>query len=417
VLDAVSFLISLSFTVYAARYYLYILVMLLRGRRRTPLKKDGAYWGTVSIVLPIYNEAKVVDRLLRACTSIEYPDYEIIIVDDSTDPESIRRVELWGRHPRVMVIHRERREGFKGGALNEGLRHLSPGSRFVLFLDADFIPPPDILQHGLDHFEDERVAAVQGYQDHVLNWNESPVTRVVRVSTICGYLVDSARDLLGTLKQLTGGAMILRTEVIQDLGFSTDCLTEDWDLTLRLYLEGYEIVYDPMLQVPAECPSTMRGYIRQQMRWAEGHIRLARTYFRRMLSSPTILMRQKAEFFLLSFFYLQSVLFMLGVGCTLMAGSSQSSLLSTTFGFVLFLFDTLAPILVGFAASSLVGSLRENLVGMALFPFAFMGIAPFIALASIRGLILRKASLEENWHRTEKTGHITIEPLVVKASH
>lgn len=413
-----SLLISLSFTVYAARYYLYVLVALL-GRRGDPSGVDLGdcdYWGRVSIILPIYNEAKVVDRLLRACTSIDYPDYEIIVVDDSTDPESIRRAEFWGRHPRVRTIHREGREGFKGGALNEGLRRLSPESRFVLFLDADFIPPPDILQHSLDHFEDERVAAVQGYQDHVLNWDETPVTRVVRVSTISGYLVDFARGILGTLKQLTGGAMILRADIVRGLGFSTNCLTEDWDLTLRLYLEGYEIVYDPMLRVPAECPNTLGDYIRQQMRWAEGHIRVARTYFRQVLSSPTIALRQKIEFLLLAFFYLQSVLFMLGVGCTLTVGPFQPSLLSTKLGFLLFLFDTLAPICVGLAASRIAGGIRENLLGLALFPLTFMATVPFIAVASIRGLLFEDVNLEENWHRTEKTGHITVEPLVVQVS-
>ncbi|RJS90494.1 glycosyltransferase family 2 protein [Candidatus Bathyarchaeota archaeon] len=410
-----SLLICISFTIYAARYYLYALVTLLGGR---PPERGGGddYRGLVSIILPIYNEARVVDRLLRACTSIDYPEYEIIVVDDSTDPESLRRIKRWARHPRVRVIHRDRREGFKGGALNEGLRHLSPESRFVLFLDADFIPPPDILQRGLEHFEDDRVAAVQGYQDHVLNWDETPVTRVVRVSTISGYLVDFyARSLLDTLKQLTGGAMILRTEVIRRLGFSTNCLTEDWDLTLRLYLEGYEIVYDPRLRVLAECPSTLRDYIRQQMRWAEGHIRVARNYFKRVLTSPLMTLRQKMEFLLLSLFYLQSVLFLLGVGCTLIADPTPSGPLSTRLGLLLFLFDLLAPLSMGLTASWVAGGVRENLLGLVLFPLTFTATAPFLALASIRGLILEDGNLEEGWYRTEKTGHITVAPLVVRS--
>ena len=97
-------------------------------------------------------------------------------------------------------------------------------------------------------------------------------------------------------------------------------------------------------------------------------------------------------------------------------GPFQPSLLSTRLGFLLFLFDTLAPIFVGLTASRVAGGIRENLLGLALFPLAFMATAPFIAVASIRGLLFEDVNLEENWHRTEKTGHITVEPLVVQVS-
>jgi len=403
--------IGLVFMVYAVRYYLYSFVALRDKRSTGPQKEDcgGEDRGLVSILLPVYNEANVVDRLLEACTSLDYPEYEIVIVDDSTDEESLRKVRRWEGHPKVRVVRRSRREGFKSGALNEGLRHLHPESKFVLFLDADFIPPPEILQRSLHLFEDGDIAAVQGYQDHALNWDENLVTRMVRVSATSGYMVDFyARSRLGTLLQLTGSAMIIRTEIAKKMRFCNPCQTEDWDLTLRLYLEGHRIVFDPTLRVPAECPSTLTELIRQQMRWAEGHTRVAKRYFRKMLSSPLISLRRKMEFLLLAGFYFQALLFLVGVACAAAAELLQVRIIPTEVGFLIFLFDALAPISLGSAGLYLEGDLRSNSLGLLSSPLMVFALAPFLSLAFLRGLVLSDDhGSSHHWHRTHKTGKIT----------
>ena len=190
------------------RYYLVYLYYRYRHRRPRPAGRFNDL-PTVTVQLPVYNERYVVERLIDAICRLDYPRdrLEIQVLDDSTDDTSeiARRTVARQRARGIDIVyhHRSDRRGFKAGALEEGLRFAK--GEFVAIFDADFIPPPDILQRGLEHFEDDGVAAVQGYQDHVLNWDETPVTRVVRVSTISGYLVDFyARSLLGTLKQLTG---------------------------------------------------------------------------------------------------------------------------------------------------------------------------------------------------------------------
>src|SRR6266581_4222561 len=87
------------------------------GEIRLPADKQPF----VSVQLALYNEKRVVDRLLEACTSFDYENYEIIVVDDSAD-ETVELLKRWQDHPRVRVIHRSSRKGFKGGALQEALR-------------------------------------------------------------------------------------------------------------------------------------------------------------------------------------------------------------------------------------------------------------------------------------------------------
>jgi len=83
-------------------------------------------------MIPTYNEPNVVDHILRACTRLDYEPYEVVVVDDSDDQVTLRLLERWKEHPRVKIVHRDHRTGWKGGALNEGLKHLDPRSEFVL---------------------------------------------------------------------------------------------------------------------------------------------------------------------------------------------------------------------------------------------------------------------------------------------
>lgn len=109
-----SLITSLIFSAYSIRYYIYAFASTLKKRTAADdcvSQQDERF---ISIMLPVYNEAKVIDRLLLACTSLEYPNYEVIVTDDSTDPICLGKLEEWKKHSRVKVIHRNTRDGWKG---------------------------------------------------------------------------------------------------------------------------------------------------------------------------------------------------------------------------------------------------------------------------------------------------------------
>jgi cellulose synthase/poly-beta-1,6-N-acetylglucosamine synthase-like glycosyltransferase len=134
----------------------------------------------VSIHVATYNEKRVIDRFLLATTSMEYDNYEVIVADDSTD-ETVQLLEQWKSHPKVKISHRTSREGYKGGALQQALALTDPKTEFILVFDADFIPYPDAIAQFLKYFQalsgslqpetlkQSPIAAVQGYQWHILN--------------------------------------------------------------------------------------------------------------------------------------------------------------------------------------------------------------------------------------------------------
>jgi cellulose synthase/poly-beta-1,6-N-acetylglucosamine synthase-like glycosyltransferase/ActR/RegA family two-component response regulator len=379
----------------------------------------------VSIQLPLYNETRVVDRLLEACTRLDYKNYEILIADDSTD-ETIHHLEKWAKHPKVRVSHRINRTGFKGAALKHAMEVMDPRTQFIAVFDADFIPPPTILHQFLSYFYngnghngnnrstngdlelvDESLAVVQGYQWHVLNASENWITRGIRTEFSGSYVVERpSQELTDGMKMISGSVFMIRADLLRDVGWGTS-ITEDWELTIRLYLEGYRVLYSPFIQAPAECVSDFRQLARQRMRWSEGHTFNVKKYFFSVIKSPKLTRREKIEFLYYAPYYLQSVVFIIGTVAWVISEIFLRTHLpfwTATLGWSLVFTNTFALIFMNIAGLFLERGIRRNLGGLLSFVLLTFLLVPYQAYASLKGLF---EPHEGGWHRTDKTGMIT----------
>jgi cellulose synthase/poly-beta-1,6-N-acetylglucosamine synthase-like glycosyltransferase len=207
---------------YAARWYFFSYVSL-RDRKNSFLNSETSVDNKdffVSILLPIYNEPNVVDRLLKACTSFNSPEHEVVVIDDSDDKLTKERLRAWLDHPLLKIVNRDSRKGWKGGALNSGLEKIDPRSTHVLVFDADFVPPSNLVSEFVKRFQGNGVVAVQGYQKHDLNADENWVTKGVRVWHSMYNMVElNGKQKLGLFLPLTGGVFMIRTDVLKELNF------------------------------------------------------------------------------------------------------------------------------------------------------------------------------------------------------
>ncbi len=234
----------------------------------------------VTVQLPIYNELFVARRLIDATADIEYPAdrLEIQVLDDSTDEtaaivaECVQRLRAGGLT--VQHLHRANRDGYKAGALRDGL--LQARGDFVAIFDADFVPPPDFLRQVMPCFDEKSVAFVQTRWDH-LNRHYSFLTLLQSLSIDAHFAAEQfARAGLGYAFNFNGTAGVWRVAAIQDAGgWKADTLTEDLDLSYRAFLRGWSAKYLPELAIPAELPVTFAAYRRQQHRWARGSLECA----------------------------------------------------------------------------------------------------------------------------------------------
>ena len=256
----------------------------------------------VTIQLPIYNERYVIERLIDEVTRIEYPRelLQIQVLDDSTDDTAPFAEALVERYHAlgfpIEYHHRQNREGFKAGALTDGLKTAT--GEFVAIFDADFIPPADFLTRTIQYFADPTVGVVQTRWSY-LNRDYSFLTEVEAMLLDGHFILEhGARSRAGYFFNFNGTAGILRRKMIEDAGgWQHDTLTEDTDLSYRAQLKGWRFVYIPGLECPSELPVEMHGFQVQQSRWAKGLTQCARKLLPAIFRS-NVPLRVKAEAFL-----------------------------------------------------------------------------------------------------------------------
>ena len=396
---------------------------------------DLGYHPFVSIHVAAYNEMRVIERLLQALDQLEYPAYEVVLVDDSND-ESVQILQRWVGRPKFKILHRTSRQGYKGGALREALRATDPRAEYVVVFDADSVPFPDSIDRLLPHFyrvsegpaahtlesnfgridppsepgqikRREDVAAVQSYQWHVLNKSESWLTEAVRAEYAGSYMVERPfQDAIGALKMIAGTAYMIRADVLRQVGWGTS-ITEDWELTLKLYSRGYKVVYTPWAETPAECVSTFSRLARQRMRWAEGHTHNVRKWFLPIIGSSFVTPLEKLEFLYDSTYYLQAGLFVIGTVAWLMSEVVFHAHVpgwTALLGWSLLFSNVFALPLMNIGGLILEEAPARDMRGVWGALVLSFALVPFQGWAAFKGLLSKD---EGPWFRTPKTGRVT----------
>jgi cellulose synthase/poly-beta-1,6-N-acetylglucosamine synthase-like glycosyltransferase len=271
----------------------YVLVYLYYKNKKNRTTEPPAHFPElprVTIQLPIFNEQFVVERLLDAICRLDYPleKLDIQVLDDSTDETVAVARGLVNHYAAkgfpVSYHHRSNREGFKAGALSEGLK--TAKGEFVAIFDADFVPPEDFLFRTIHHFTDPKIAMVQTRWTHI-NRNYSFLTEVEAILLDGHFVLEhSGRARSNVFFNFNGTAGVWRRSAIDDAGgWQHDTLTEDTDLSYRAQLKGWKFIYLQDVECPAELPVEMTAFKTQQARWAKGLIQTSKKILPQVLKS------------------------------------------------------------------------------------------------------------------------------------
>jgi len=252
----------------------------------------------VTIQLPVYNELYVMERLLDCMAEIDYPDgkLEIQVLDDSTDESfettaaHIKRLQARGID--INHVTRDTREGFKAGALKEGLK--SAKGEFIAIFDADFMPHKNWLLNTIPYFKDAEIGVVQTRWGH-LNRDYSILTRVQAFALDAHFTLEQVgRNSKGHFINFNGTAGVWRKECIIDAGnWEGDTLTEDLDLSYRAQLKNWKFKYLEEVETPAELPVVISAARSQQFRWNKGGAENFQKMARRVLKKNNLPIKTK----------------------------------------------------------------------------------------------------------------------------
>ena len=247
-----------------------------RDLRGEPLKEGDAL-PFVSILIPAYCEEASIGRSLEGLVRLDYPNYEIIVINDGSPDRTAEKVKPYLMDPRVRFVDKRVNEG-KAMAMNDAI----PCARgeFVLIMDADSIPDPAMIRYMVAHFQHPNVGAVAGNPRVRNRSNLLAKLQAVEFSSVIG-LMRRAQRVWGQVMCVPGVCGLFRKSAIVEAGmFSPGMATEDIDLTWKLQMSGYDVRYEARALVWMEVPESVKVLWKQRTRWALGLGQVLRRHVR-----------------------------------------------------------------------------------------------------------------------------------------
>lgn len=285
ILSAISAYLLLFLALLIIRYAALILYsfmehleyMLRRQHEPEISYRDDKSLPMVSLVVPAYNEGPVIQPALRSLLLLDYPNYEILVIDDGSTDDTYEKALAVARESHDVPIRViTKRNGGKANALNTGMAQAR--GEFVLNMDGDTKLSRNTLRACIRHFEDPSVGAVAG-NVKVLN-RENLWTKVQALEYIEGLaMARRAQSFMRAVNIIPGPLGIFRKTVLQQVGgYDHDTFAEDCDLTLKLLMRGWHIAYEPTAIAWVETPSGLLDLLKQRYRWTRGILQATRKH-------------------------------------------------------------------------------------------------------------------------------------------
>jgi exo-beta-1,3-glucanase (GH17 family)/cellulose synthase/poly-beta-1,6-N-acetylglucosamine synthase-like glycosyltransferase len=258
----------------------------LNRRALQPVDTAGQGFPKVSIHVPAYNEPPgMMIETLNALANLDYPDYEVIVMDNNTkDPATWRPVEEHCRilGPKFKFFHEGQLAGFKAGALNYCLAKTAEDVAVVAVIDSDYAVSPDWLRDLVPQFLRPEIAIVQApqdYRDDRENLFKAMCYSEYRGFFSIGMVIRNERNAI-----IQHGTMtMVRRSVLEDVGgWAEWCITEDAELGLRIFERGHQALYIAKSYGRGVMPDTFIDFKKQRYRWAYGAVQIMK-YHRRAL--------------------------------------------------------------------------------------------------------------------------------------
>ncbi|MHB8483643.1 MAG: glycosyltransferase family 2 protein [Nitrospiria bacterium] len=249
------------------------LVYEIWKRKRLTSLSCTPFQARISVIVPAYNEEKTLRSCLESILASDYPDFEVIVVNDgSTDRTGNVVFDLIQKNK---IIYLQQENGGKARALNLGASVAT--GKVILYTDADSIFLPDTIQLMVRWFSDFSIDAVCG--------NDKPLTtgtllqKVLAVTSHIGTgFVRRALSVIGVLPIITGNLGAIRKKIFNEIGGFYPTWGEDLDITFRLHMAKKKMIFDPSPVIRADCPAGLSGLWRQRTRWVRSYLKISRLH-------------------------------------------------------------------------------------------------------------------------------------------
>ena len=267
------------------------LFYVTRERRMAPQDSPEAieHWPPITILVPCYNEAENAEETLSTAAAVDYPEFEIIAVNDGSRDNTAEVLNgLAGHIPGLRVVHLAQNQG-KATAMNTGA--LLAKHEILVCIDGDALLDPQALRWIARAFRRGNVGGLAGNPRIRNRTSLLGRLQVGEFSSIIG-LIRRAQTMYGRLFTVSGVICAFRKRGLEDAGWwSPRTITDDIDVTWRIQVAGWRVIYEPNAVVWILMPETLRGLWNQRLRWAEGGAQMMVDFFWPMVrgKAPSLL--------------------------------------------------------------------------------------------------------------------------------
>ena len=263
----------------------------VRKQRKHPIEKNYNYKPFVSILIPAHNEAVVIDKTIDNIMQMDYPNYEVIVIDDrSSDDTAAVLDNICSKYMNLKYFSRTK-DAFPGksAVLNDALK-IAKGDAILVF-DADARVKPDFLKELIPSLEPEQVGAVQA-RKVIINRNQNFLTRCQDNEMAVDTHFQVGRDAVKGAVELRGNGELIKRKALEDVGgWNIYTITDDLDLSTKLQIKGWDVRFCPDVCVYEEGVVSYIPLLKQRRRWIEGSIRRYLEYFLDVLTSKNMSLR------------------------------------------------------------------------------------------------------------------------------
>ena len=390
-----------------------LMIFFLAQIRRGFQPVDDGRKPSVAVLIPAFNEEKVIASCINSVLQSDYENFEVIVVDDGSQDETFNEVLRFRNNPKVQIFA-QLNHG-KWSALNAAIANSS--AEIIVCIDADTRIEPDAIRHLVRHFGNPKVGAVAG--KITVGNRKRLLTRLQALEYITAQNFDRrAFDLINGLMVVPGAIGAWRAQAVREAGrFCNDTMTEDADLTIAVNRAGYRVTYEDNAVAYTEAPESIRQLLAQRLRWTLGMFQCAWKHkgaFRErravgMVSIPDMLI----------FGYLFPLLapiadlFVLILLYNVLSGAWSGEVgtaVTNTPTHLIWAYMILPLLDLFIAAYALKTDKHEKLALLLLFPFQRFFYRQLLYLSVYRSLLRALSGNLVGWGRMQRSGRLYLEP-------
>ncbi|EES50882.1 glycosyltransferase [Clostridium botulinum] len=375
------------------------------------MKEKLNYYPFVSVMVPAHNEAIVIRKTVESLLELDYPHdrYEIIIINDNSSDNSAEILQAVKENVldrNLIVINTDNITGGKGksNALNIGLKK-SKGEILAVY-DADNTPDSKALKYLVQTLlEDDKLGAVIG-KFRCRNKDKNLLTNFINIETLTyQWMAQAGRWEMFKLCTIPGTNFVVRRSIMEEMnGWDTKAITEDTEVSFRIYMMGYKIKFMPLAVTYEQEPQTLNVWFKQRSRWAKGNTYVVIKNFRYLfkpgfgVTKFDILYYTMIYFFFLSASVISDMLFLLGFGDIIQINITGYGLILWIMAYLVF------NLSIMIAISTEKGELNiKNIMVISIMYFTYCKLWAIVAAIGFYNYI--KDSLlkrETKWYKTER---------------